>query len=69
MATLFGGAPKMPAIPPPPRPPQIDSAQAQADQQDLIRRRRGTAADILTSGGARGALSPAPSGTATLLGQ
>lgn len=67
MASLFSGPPKMPAIPAPPKPPQIDQAQQQADQQDLIRRRRGTAADILTS--PRGALAAAPSGTATLLGQ
>lgn len=67
MASLFAGAPSMPKIPPPPKPPQIDQAAQQADQQDLIRRRRGTAADILTS--QRGPMATAPSGTATLLGQ
>lgn len=40
--------PKSPAIPPPPpTPPTTDQAQADVDQNDLLRRRRGRAADVL----------------------
>ena len=40
--------PKAPAIPaPPPAPPTVDQAQADVDQNDILRKRRGRAADIL----------------------
>ena len=67
MAQFFGATPKVPNIPPPPKPPTVDQAAQTADQQDLIRKRRGRAADILT--GTSGDMSAPPTGAATLLGQ
>ena len=66
MAQFFGGSPKVPNIPPPPKPPTIDQAAQDADAQSLIRRRRGRAADILT--GTSGDMTTPPTGAATLLG-
>ncbi len=44
-------APKMPAMPaapaPPPPPPTVDQAALNVDQQDMMRKRRGRAADLL----------------------
>lgn len=40
--------PKSPAVPPPPpAPPTVDKALADVNQNDLMRRRRGRAADLL----------------------
>lgn len=67
MGMLFGGgAPKIPPPQPIPRPPTIDQAAADSDQNDILRRRKGRAADILTS--SRGDLTPPSVGTKTLLG-
>lgn len=67
MASLFGGAPKMPPPQQIPKPPTLDQAAQNADQNDMLRRRRGRAADILT--GTKGDLVAPNIGTATLLGQ
>jgi hypothetical protein len=67
MSSLFSGAPKIPPPAPIPKPPTIDQAAQDADANALIRRRRGRAADVLTSGG--GDLTTPNVGTSKLLGQ
>lgn len=67
MSSLF--SPKTPAAPPPPPPPPptptIDKARERRDQQDMLARRRGAKASVLT--GPEGVAST-PVGTKTLIG-
>lgn len=62
-------SPKMPASPaipaPPPAPPSIDQAALNVDQQDMMRKRRGRAADLLAPVNSSG---PMPVGAKALLG-
>jgi hypothetical protein len=58
-------APKAPPPPaPPPKPPTLDQAAQQADQSDMIRKRRGYAATVLTQDGT----PQTRTGTRSLLG-
>lgn len=61
-------APKMPASPglppPPPAPPTVDQAALNVDQQNLLRKRRGRAADLLAPIDS----SASPTGAKALLG-
>lgn len=68
MGGIFG-KPSAPKAPPPPKPvpvPTVDEAANAADAADKLRRRRGAAANVLTSGNETG---PAVSSGAKLLGQ
>jgi hypothetical protein len=56
-------APKPP--PPPPAPPTVDTAAQQADAANLIRRRQGYAATVLST---QGKPQQTRTGTAALLG-
>jgi hypothetical protein len=61
-------APKPP--PPPPAPPTVDQAAQQADAANLIRRRQGYAATVLSTPGSQqtrtGTAAPLGSGGTTL---
>lgn len=65
---MFGaGQPKAPTPQKLPKPPTLDEAAQASDAANLVRRRRGMAADILTS--SAGVLTPpANIGAKTLLG-
>lgn len=57
-----------PDLPSAPGAPRRDDAQAEADRQSELLRRRGRAAALLTAGGARGDTSTPSLGAAALLG-
>jgi hypothetical protein len=65
--------PKMPPPPPPmemPRTATVDDTQVERERGDIMRRRRGRAATILTSGAGDGGMGAAGSvATKSLLGQ
>jgi hypothetical protein len=64
MSQLFSG-PKIPKVQAPPPAPTVDEAQVTRQAQDIARRRRGSAANVLTGDQAVPAGSVA---TKTLLG-
>jgi hypothetical protein len=69
MSGIFS-KPKMPPPPAPiemPKTPVVDQAQIGRDQADMLRRRRGRAATVLTDGG--GAVGAGSVAAKSLLGQ
>lgn len=67
---MRSSSPSVPAPPPPAAPPipptRTDPLVVQNEQRDIVRRKRGRAATVLTGG--MGDTSAAPTATATLLG-
>jgi hypothetical protein len=63
-----------PKTPPPPKPvempstPVVDQLQVDRDQSDMLKRRRGRAATVLSTGGADAGVAPGSVATKSLLG-
>jgi hypothetical protein len=71
MSGIFS-KPKMPPPPPPiemPQAPRVDEMQIDRERGDMMRRRRGRAATVLTSDAGAGDLGGGSVATKSLLGQ
>lgn len=66
MGFLMPTPPPMPKPPAPPSVPMIDNARQRMQDSDVLGKRRGRSADVMT--GAGGDLTKAPIGTRELLG-